>query len=150
MKNNAKYFYILVSSSSILYNYFDILTKLFSYLYSAKFLDTAAKLFFPCRIEIIRIGFCALFKAYRRFLSTISWKIRVTYFFTHGQVPDRLRLRVSGSPLRSSSKSLSALSFSFPAMAPLHSARHLQLSNSLTLRLRGFSFTISIIRKTLL
>ena len=36
---------------SVLHNYFDSLTKLFSDLYTAKFLDTTVKLFCPCNLE---------------------------------------------------------------------------------------------------
>jgi len=42
----AKNFDILAISLSVLYNYFDSLTKLFSDPYPAKFLDISAKLFF--------------------------------------------------------------------------------------------------------
>jgi len=47
MSNVAKSFGILAISLSVIYNYFDGLTKLFLDLYLAKFLDTLAK-FFPC------------------------------------------------------------------------------------------------------
>jgi len=40
---------------SILHNYFDKLTKLFSDLHPAKFLDTSAKPFFPCMDKLIAI-----------------------------------------------------------------------------------------------
>jgi len=43
---------ILLASLSILHNYFDDLTKLFSDLYLAKFLDTSSKPFFPCIFNI--------------------------------------------------------------------------------------------------
>jgi len=45
----AKNFNILAVSSNVLHNYFGQQTKLFSNLYLAKFLDSSAKLFFPCR-----------------------------------------------------------------------------------------------------
>jgi len=38
----------LTCSLSVLYNYFNNPTELFSNLYLAKFLDTSAKPFFPC------------------------------------------------------------------------------------------------------
>jgi len=40
-------------STLIHFNYFDNPTKLFSDLYLAKFLDTSAKLFFPCNHDIL-------------------------------------------------------------------------------------------------
>jgi len=40
---------LITISFSFLHNYFDILTKLFLNLYLSKFLDTLAKLFFPCK-----------------------------------------------------------------------------------------------------
>jgi len=43
MSNIVKYFDILLISLSVLGNYFDSTTKLFSDLYVAKFLDTSAK-----------------------------------------------------------------------------------------------------------
>jgi len=43
-----KVFDILTTSLSVLHNYFDGPTKLFSDLYLAKFLDSSAKSFFPC------------------------------------------------------------------------------------------------------
>jgi len=43
-------FYIFIS-------YFDDPTKLFSDLYLAKFLDTLAKLFFPCNQNLIIISY---------------------------------------------------------------------------------------------
>jgi len=46
--STAKCFNILATSLNVLYNYFDSSTKLFSVLCPAKFLDTSAKLFFPC------------------------------------------------------------------------------------------------------
>jgi len=45
---SKKYFDIPVTSLSVLHNYFDGLTKLFSDLYLVKFLDSSAKPFFPC------------------------------------------------------------------------------------------------------
>jgi len=48
MSNAAKSFDILTSSLSVLHNYFDSPTKLFSDLYLVKFLDTSMKLFFLC------------------------------------------------------------------------------------------------------
>jgi len=42
----AKNFDILTTSLSVLHNYFDSSTKLFSNLYLAKFLDISAKSFF--------------------------------------------------------------------------------------------------------
>jgi len=55
MSNATESFEILAISLSIiiyynyiLHNYFDSLTKLFSDLYPDKFLETLAKLFFPC------------------------------------------------------------------------------------------------------
>jgi len=48
MSNAAKNFDILTTSLSVLYNYFDNPIKLFSDLYLVKFLNTSAKLFFPC------------------------------------------------------------------------------------------------------
>jgi len=51
--NVAKTFDFLVISLSILYNYFNDLTKLFSNLFLAEeFLDTLAKSFFPCGNEL--------------------------------------------------------------------------------------------------
>jgi len=47
MSNATKSFDILATSLGVLYNYFDDLTKLFSTLYLAKFLNALAKLFFP-------------------------------------------------------------------------------------------------------
>jgi len=53
MSNVAKSFGILAISLNVLHNYFEYsLTKLFSYLYLAKFLDTLEKLFFPYNISI--------------------------------------------------------------------------------------------------
>jgi len=49
MSNATKNFDILAISLSVLLNYFDDLTKLFSYL--AKFLDILPKTFFPCANE---------------------------------------------------------------------------------------------------
>jgi len=48
MNNAAEGFNILTTSLTILHNYFDNLTKLFSdlYIYVAKFLDISIKLFF--------------------------------------------------------------------------------------------------------
>jgi len=46
MSNTAKSFDILAISLSVLHYYFNGLTKLFSDLYLAIFLDTSAKLFF--------------------------------------------------------------------------------------------------------
>jgi len=51
MSNVKKNFDILAISLSVLYNYFDGSTKLFSVLYVAKFLNTSAKSFFPCMIS---------------------------------------------------------------------------------------------------
>jgi len=48
MSNAAKSLDILATSLSILYNYFNGPTKLILNLYLVKFLDTSAKLFFPC------------------------------------------------------------------------------------------------------
>jgi len=45
--NAAKNFDTLATSLSVLQNYFDGLTKLFSNLYPAKFLDILSKSFFP-------------------------------------------------------------------------------------------------------
>jgi len=49
MSNAAKSFDVLVISLSVLRNYFDNPTKLFSDLYLAKFFNTSAKSCFPCR-----------------------------------------------------------------------------------------------------
>jgi len=50
MNNSAKNFVILATSLNVLHNYFDGPNKIiFSDLYLAKFLDTSAKLFFPCK-----------------------------------------------------------------------------------------------------
>jgi len=46
ISNAAKHFDILTTNLSVLHNYFDSLTKLFSDLYLAKFLNTSAKLLF--------------------------------------------------------------------------------------------------------
>jgi len=46
--SNAKYLIILATSLNVLHNYFYDLTKLFSDLYPAKFIDTLAKSFFSC------------------------------------------------------------------------------------------------------
>jgi len=46
LNNATKNFDIL--TTNVLYNYFDSLTKLFSDLYLAKFLDTSANPFFLC------------------------------------------------------------------------------------------------------
>jgi len=43
MSNAAKSFNVLTTGLSVLHNYFDGQTKLFSDLYPAKFLDTSAK-----------------------------------------------------------------------------------------------------------
>lgn len=67
--------------------------------------------------------------------------------FTYGHVPDRFRLRISGSLWETSGKSPPPPS-SFPAMMSLHPATHRQSSKSFTLRLRGFPSTFSIIRRT--
>jgi len=48
MNNVAKSFDILITNLSVLYSYFDDPTKFFSNVYLAKFLDTLAKLTFPC------------------------------------------------------------------------------------------------------
>jgi len=48
MSNVAKGFDILAINLSVLHNYFSDLTKLFLDLHLSKFLDTLAKLFFPC------------------------------------------------------------------------------------------------------
>jgi len=53
MSNTAKSFGTLAINLNVLHNYFEYsLTKLFSYLYLAKFLDTLEKLFFPYNISI--------------------------------------------------------------------------------------------------
>jgi len=54
--NNAtKSFGILVTNLSVLHNYFDTSTKLFSDLqYLTKCLNTSVKLFFPCTFYILR------------------------------------------------------------------------------------------------
>jgi len=49
MNNAAKNFAALSSSLGALYNYFNNLTKLFSNLYLAKFLDILTKSFLPIR-----------------------------------------------------------------------------------------------------
>jgi len=49
--NIAKNFDILVINVSVLHNYFDGSTKLFSDLYLVKFLNTSTKSFFLCREE---------------------------------------------------------------------------------------------------
>jgi len=46
MSNTVKNFNILAISLSVLHNYFDDLTKLFSDLYLTKFLDSPTKSFF--------------------------------------------------------------------------------------------------------
>jgi len=46
---------ILATNLSVLHNYFDGLTKLFSDLYLAKFLYILAKLFFFCATDKIKI-----------------------------------------------------------------------------------------------
>jgi len=57
MSNAAKSFDIPAISLSVLHNYFDGLTKLFSNLYLTTFLDVSVKLLFPYfRICILRIG----------------------------------------------------------------------------------------------
>jgi len=43
----AKSFNVLATNLNVLLNYFEVQTKLISNLYSAKFLDTSAKPFFP-------------------------------------------------------------------------------------------------------
>ena len=54
----SKFFAALPIMFEFLPNYFDGSTKLFSDLYLAKFLDTAAKSFFPCdNIRFKRISF---------------------------------------------------------------------------------------------
>jgi len=50
MSDVAKNFDILATKLRVLHNYFDDLTKLFSDLYLAKFLDILAK-FFPCMLN---------------------------------------------------------------------------------------------------
>jgi len=47
IKSNVTSFDILATNLSVLYNYFDGLTKLFLNLYLVKFLDILVKLFFP-------------------------------------------------------------------------------------------------------
>jgi len=55
MMSNAKNFNILLAANlNVLHNYFDSLTKLFSELYLAKFLDTSAKRSF-CVIRVFVI-----------------------------------------------------------------------------------------------
>ena len=51
MSNAAKIFDILAISLRVQHDYFNGLTKLFSDLYPAKFLDTLAKPFFSCRLQ---------------------------------------------------------------------------------------------------
>jgi len=53
LNNAAESFDILAISLSVLRNYFDGLTKLFSDLYPAKIWDLSAKLFFPCGTFLI-------------------------------------------------------------------------------------------------
>jgi len=48
--NKYKNFLLCHSRLSVLHNYFDCPTKLFSDLYLAKFLDTSTKPSFPCNI----------------------------------------------------------------------------------------------------
>jgi len=50
MSNTAQSLDILVVNLNVLHEYFDSI-KLFSDLYLIKFLDTAAKLFFPCNVN---------------------------------------------------------------------------------------------------
>jgi len=52
LSNAVKIYNILAISLSVLHNYFNSLTKLFSDLYLAKFLDTLVKPFFPCKINL--------------------------------------------------------------------------------------------------
>jgi len=53
MSNAAKSFNILITTNlSVLYNYFNNSTKLFSDLYLAKFFNASTKPFFPCRLNV--------------------------------------------------------------------------------------------------
>lgn len=113
-----------------------------SYFFSRK--DARPSDVFTILLASLFIGYFP--KAYCRLFAHFTSR-KVLIISTHGHVPDRFRLRVSGSLSRSSKKSLSPSSMSIAATVSLHPAMHLQSSRSLTLRLRGFSFTISISRR---
>jgi len=53
MSNAVKSFDVLATSLHVLHNYFDGLTKLFSDLYLAKFLDISTKSFFSFTIHLM-------------------------------------------------------------------------------------------------